>query len=81
MLEWISISDGLPNEGEYVMIHANSVIYHGISPCFISAFEAAQEMDNNLVPYRWRGPGPFMFHGQDVDYWARFEGPQALPEV
>ena len=68
---WIPPGKRLPQPGQLCVI-ATRGPNKGL---FISTFERRPISDNDLVPYGWRGPGPFQFFGQEVAFWMPITPP------
>lgn len=82
---WVDCSVLLPDDKQKVLIfvcNPNSYDYSNEPDTIFTAhfrkgklpkngeiIEFADQHGNNHVPYRWDGPGPIDWFGQDVSHW------------
>jgi hypothetical protein len=70
---WINTKDELPEIGEKTIIKTIDLTMVNPWMCsvIVSCFDSCQVYGNDIVPYCWRGPGPFRFFGHEVTHWMR----------
>lgn len=94
-MEWISVKDRLPEDGQWVLGHFPNEPWICDSPSFqksaivqflrgdsnpTNIIKSADRHGGNLVPYEWQTFGPSSFYGQEASHWMPLPTPPLLSQ-
>lgn len=77
-MEWISVKERLPKDGQLVIVWQDYMFGHGVNVAkfYTQKQYNLQDRTNNKKPYYWKAPaGPMEWFGQDITYWMETPNP------